>query len=187
MKGEDEEKVTPMSFQKSTAVVKMEENDELINSQFSGKTYRIEPSEVLSNPYDGIEHILRENFIKKCSKSTNLGDIVDELLADIDRVKRKGSYINRNEIKLEDFNRVKSEKALVSPRNLRPRKQPQPKVENIKAEEGPEKEGAEKKAPDEPKKLVESKKSSQSSKKSSQKIRKPKRGMSNYNYFYQET
>lgn len=113
-----------MSFQKSTAVVKMEEHEDLINSQFSGKTYRIEPSEVLSNPYDGIEHILRENFIKKCSKSTNLGDIVDELLADIDRVKRKGSYINRNEIKLEDFKRVKSERSPVSPRNLRPRKQP---------------------------------------------------------------
>ena len=104
---EAEAKVTPISFEKSTAVVKMEDQDEhIMCSQFSGRTFRIEPSEVLSNTFDGIENILRENFIKKCSKSENLGDIVDELLADIDRVKRKGSFINRTEIKLEHFKNI---------------------------------------------------------------------------------
>lgn len=84
-----------MSFEKSDAVVKVEDNQELVNSQFSGRTFRIEPSEILSGSFNGIEQILASNFLKKCQKSDDLGEIVTDLISDIDRVKRKGSFINR--------------------------------------------------------------------------------------------
>lgn len=91
----DKPEAKAMSFEKSHAVVKLEEDHELVNSQFSGRTFRIEPSELLSASFNGIEQILAENFLKKCKKTNDLGEMVTDLISDIDRVKRKGSYTNR--------------------------------------------------------------------------------------------
>ena len=52
--------------------------------------------------------------------SHDLDEIVNDLLGEIDRVKRKGgSYINRHEHKLEDFKKIVTKP--LSPRNLRSR------------------------------------------------------------------